>query len=150
MNNTQKLIKLINENPGVPVITMVDSNIVGNEDARYMGAIGDVELSEIALIDGNAYYKEEIDDLVDYIVKAVLHGRKDIISIDELEKIEANAKQAAEEMFTLFIKINVDFADTCEGYDMNNTARTMKAVKKKMRTKKFGISIRNKEDNKNE
>lgn len=61
----REFIKLVEENPTLPVIAMVDGDIIGTGDyARWLGKINSVELGEYTLfddlfIDDRGYFEEE-------------------------------------------------------------------------------------------
>ena len=53
----EALIRLIKENPTLPVVPMVDYEIVGEDWGRWMGSFGYSEVSEFALYD-DRYYED--------------------------------------------------------------------------------------------
>ena len=74
LNNLECLLKLISENPGLPVIPMVDKDVIGEDTNRFvgsnswMGCIGDAEIlmylerqDGITLYSDCDYFKTLID-----------------------------------------------------------------------------------------
>lgn len=52
-------LKLVKKNPTLPIIPMVDWEIVGDEWGRWMGAFGYAEVGEYALYDDRYYTDRE-------------------------------------------------------------------------------------------
>lgn len=48
-NNTKVLLQLIAQNPGLPVVPMVDAEICGDDYGRYLGAWGSACVNEYIL-----------------------------------------------------------------------------------------------------
>ena len=70
-NNLKNLLKLIKENPELPVIPFVDGEIVcGDEYCRWIGSIGDVNIKEFCTFKERYYFKDEIEDLIDSLTCA--------------------------------------------------------------------------------
>ena len=68
MNNIEKLIKLIQENPDLPVIPMVDYEIVADDDyQRWMGSIGDSKIGDFCIWNDKIYTDKQnlVEDLID-------------------------------------------------------------------------------------
>lgn len=61
MNNTQKLLQLAAENPDLPIVPMVDSDIIGDGDGYYLGKFGYCYVGEYACYDDRFY--EDRDEL---------------------------------------------------------------------------------------
>lgn len=67
MKKTQKerldeLFKLIKENPDLPIIPMVDSEIVADDVcARWIGSCGSAEITEYIIGDERVYFKDDDD-----------------------------------------------------------------------------------------
>lgn len=63
MNNSQELIKLISENPSLPVIPMVDYEVVSDDGcARWLGSFGRSYIGEYALFDEKERYYEDREE----------------------------------------------------------------------------------------
>ena len=67
MKKTQKerldeLFKLINENPELPILPMVDSEIVADDVcSRWTGSWGSAEITEYIIGDERVYFKDDDD-----------------------------------------------------------------------------------------
>ena len=69
INKSEELLKLVAENPDLPVVPLVDSDVVGDDSGYWIGSFGRSEVGEYALY-GERYYTDR-DDLeemyADYI-----------------------------------------------------------------------------------
>lgn len=63
MTNTQKLLQLAAENPDLPIVPMVDYDVVGDGYGFWLGEFGHCEVGEYALY-SDRYYDER-DELKD-------------------------------------------------------------------------------------
>jgi hypothetical protein len=63
MNNTQKLLQLAAENPDLPIVPMVDYDVVGDGYGFWLGEFGHCEVGEYALY-SDRYYDDR-DELKD-------------------------------------------------------------------------------------
>jgi hypothetical protein len=63
MDNTQKLLQLAAENPDLPIVPMVDYDVVGDGYGFWLGEFGRCEVGEYALY-SDRYYDER-DELKD-------------------------------------------------------------------------------------
>ncbi len=63
MNNTQKLLQLAAENPDLPIVPMVDYDVVGDGWGFWLGEFGHCEVGEYALYDDR--YFDDRDELND-------------------------------------------------------------------------------------
>lgn len=98
-SNESKLLKLIQENPGMSIIPMVDVDVIaGNEFNRYGGVLGDCEIREYVFREsgyggGVFYYKGE-DDLAEYIAEDEdgLHSYEERLALakEKVSKIQWN------------------------------------------------------------
>lgn len=59
MNYIESFINLVKENPTLPVIPMVDNEVVGDEWGRWMGSFGHSEIGEYALYKDRYYEDRE-------------------------------------------------------------------------------------------
>ena len=73
---TKELVELINENPTFPVITMVESEVVGDDSAsRWYSSIGSCRVNEYVVYEKrydnqpNVIYKEDIDEIIEDIME---------------------------------------------------------------------------------
>lgn len=88
--NMIKFIKLIQENPTLRIIPLVDYEVVGGDDFfRWMGSIGDSHIDEFFLPgDSDRYFlkSEDMYDLEDYYDHECLDHNLDSLSIEECVK----------------------------------------------------------------
>ena len=130
--STEKLLNLIKENPELPVVTMVDSDVVADDCGRWMGKFGFCEVGEYTLYDDRyfedrddfkeAYYDCNDDELcekfnfdpriTEYSVARGEHDAKDLAINNDNEKLlETYLDEIAEKYFTKAIIVNVDLPD---------------------------------------
>lgn len=63
MTNTEKLLQLIKENPELPIVPMVDSEIVGDDSyGWWIGRWGNAEVGHYYLGRECVHFKEEDDE----------------------------------------------------------------------------------------
>ena len=55
----QELLKLVSENPDLPIIAMVDCDVVGEDNGRWLGYFSHVELGEYAIYDDRYFDDRE-------------------------------------------------------------------------------------------
>lgn len=92
----KKLIKLMNENPDIPVIPMVNSKVCAGAEGYWMGIIGQCELSECVMLEMNdetrICFKDDLEEIKDYFHQQYLN-REDLTLEEKqskcLEKIES-------------------------------------------------------------
>ena len=90
MNNlTKALIELINENPDLPVITMVDSEVVSDDSyGRWYSSIGSSHVDEYVVYEklhsdkSNIIYKDDIDEIVEDLME-----RNEALTDEQAEKM---------------------------------------------------------------
>lgn len=128
----KELLRLVKENPDLPIVPMVDCDVVGEDCGRWMGAFGSASVGEYALFNDRYYddrddFKEdyysnndeELDKKFGYNPKfsdyAFACGN---CSAEELQKNnEADAKmeeyldEIAESYFTKAIIVNIDLPE---------------------------------------
>lgn len=66
MSKTQELIKLISENPELPILPMVDYEVVCEDGGRWLGSFGNCYVGEYALFN-DRYYDERDEFKEDYL-----------------------------------------------------------------------------------
>ena len=64
-DRTQTLLNLIKENPDLPIVPMVDYEVVPEDYGRWMGSFGYAYVGEYALLN-ERFYDERIDFIEDY------------------------------------------------------------------------------------
>lgn len=137
-NNIQTLIDLAKEHPDLPIVAMVDGEIVGCDDyGRWLGGVGNVELGEYVLFDDRfiddrenfkeKYYDYNDDELCEkfgyepgineYTLKNGHCTRKRYEENKENKKrLEAYLDEVAERVFKAAIIVNIDFPDDVEEF----------------------------------
>lgn len=92
--NREKLFQLMRENPELPVVAMVNSEVVADTGyGRWTGAFGYVYIAEYVIGLTSIHFREEDDpSAVEYAVRDVLdcHSREDIKT--EKQELEAYRK----------------------------------------------------------
>lgn len=61
-NNITELLKLIEQNPELPIVPMVDGELGGDEWGYYMGKWGKAEVDEVYHEDERIYFRSTDDD----------------------------------------------------------------------------------------
>lgn len=137
--NIRKLITLATEHPELPIIAMVDGEIVGDDSYhRWVGYFGSVELGEYVLyddrfIDDREEFKEEYYDYNDdelcekfgyepgineYTLKNGHCTKKRYEENKENEKrLEAYLDEVAERAFKAAIIVNINLPDDIETFE---------------------------------
>ena len=65
MNKAKDLIKLVTENPDLPIVAMVDSDVVCDDCGRWLGSFGSAYVGEYAIY-GEKFYEEKDEFKEDY------------------------------------------------------------------------------------
>lgn len=137
--NIQKLIDLAKEHPDLPIVAMVDGEVVGGDDyGRWVADFGSVEFGEYALFDDRfledreefkeKYYDCNDDELCEkfgyepgineYTLKNGHCARKRYEENKENEKrLEAYLDEVAELAFKRAIIVNIDLPDDVEQFE---------------------------------
>ncbi len=66
--NRDKLFRLMRENPDLPVVPMVDYEIVQDGFGRWLGAWGSANIDEYLIADEQVYFKS-YDDVMDVLAR---------------------------------------------------------------------------------
>lgn len=98
------LFKLMQENPELPVVPMVDSEIVADDYGRWMGAWGNSYIGEYILGDERAYFRGNDD------AEEVLNGYIGGVDFYELPEKEVEKEYAALPWIKAII-VNIDLPD---------------------------------------
>ncbi len=137
-DNIQKLVDLAKEHPDLPIVAMVDGEIVcGDDYCRWLGSVGNVELGEYVLFgdrffDDREEFKEKYYDYNDdelcekfgyepgineYTLKNRHCTRKRYEENKENQKcLEAYLGEVAERAFKAAIIVNIDLPDDVEEF----------------------------------
>ena len=78
MNNSKKLLKLVQENPGLLIIPMVNGEVCGNEGNYWQGSFGRVEVNEFVCRNGRFYTRNEQDVLEDELSNSLCDDYPDM------------------------------------------------------------------------
>lgn len=104
--NTKKLLELVKENPDLPIVPMVESEVVCDDGyCRWLGSVGSVGVGEYALF-GERFY-EERDDLKD----AYYCNNTEIFENMSEEEVKLKLEELTKDMWTKAIIINIDTPD---------------------------------------
>ena len=137
-DNIQRLVDLAKEHPDLPIVAMVDGEIVGSDDyGRWLGSVGNVELGEYVLFDDRfiddreefkeRYYDYNDDELCEKFgyeprisEYAVENGCCTMEWFEQNKKNEAKMEkylnEVAERAFKRAIIINIDCPDDVEEF----------------------------------
>ena len=130
-DNIKELLELINENPELPIICMVESDIVGDDYDRWMAQIGWSVIGEVAAYNGRFYDdRDEFIEVYYSLNDAILDkrfGYNPFMSLPGAQKrylktdIEANKEaearldkyldEVADRAFTKAILVYIDTPD---------------------------------------
>ena len=138
-DNIQKLVDLAKKHPELPIIAIVDGEIVGDDNyCRWLGSVGNVELGEYVLfkdhfIDDREELKEQYYDYNDdelcekfgyepginaYTLKNGHCTRKRYEENKENEKrLEAYLDEVADRAFKAAIIVNIDIPNEIEQFE---------------------------------
>lgn len=130
-DNIKKFLELINENPELPIVCMVDSDIIGGDYGRWMAQIGWSEVSEFASYN-ERFYTDREEFTEDYynsndVILDERFGYNPLMSSPDAQKqytkadIEANKEaearldkyldEVAERAFTKAVLVYIDTPD---------------------------------------
>ena len=128
----QELLKLVSENPDLPIVAMVDCDVVEEDSGRWLGYFSRAELGEYATDDERyyddredfkaQYYNDNDEELCErfgycpyvseYSVEKGLHTAE---QLEENEKAEeALVKYLDEVAEKAFVKAIIVYVDACE------------------------------------
>ncbi len=139
-DNIKKLLELINENPELPIICMVDGNIVGEDYGRWMAQIGWSEIGEYASYNDRFYndreefvedYYAHNDEILDdrfgynpsvsYPYAQKRYPKEDIEANKEAEaRINKYLDEVADRAFTKAILVYIDTPDEIKEFEDEN------------------------------
>lgn len=107
VENLSNLVKLMNENPELEIVPMVDSEIVASDEHAYwMGRWGAAEIGEYRCADGRVYFKEhDFDELVEDFIDSNYEFYENL-SDDELEKLAEKKINNLEWTKAIVVNIN--------------------------------------------
>lgn len=118
-SNTNELLRLIAENPDLPVVPMVDYEVVYEDCGRWLGSFGSAYVGEYALFNDRYYddreeFKEHYFDYHDEEIDKQFNCN----SVHEMnESIEKYLDEVADKYFIKAIIVNIDLPDVEELHD---------------------------------
>ena len=74
MTKIEELLKLIKENPDLPIVPMVDGEICEDDNQWYMGSWGFSELNEYYVGRERVHFKDDDEDSVLYDLEGCQYG----------------------------------------------------------------------------
>lgn len=107
--NREELFRLMRENPDLPVLPMVQNEVVGGDDyARWIGSFGKAEIREYLIDewygDGCVRYRGRDDE--DTIIEGCA-----VIKYDGSEAAYEKAKEEVSKLWTKAIVVNIDLPE---------------------------------------
>lgn len=93
MSKIDELLKLIKENPDLPIVPMVDSEVCGDDNQWYLGSWGSSELTEYYVGRERVHFKDDDPEYVLYDLEGCRYGYDkigrdlDTLSDDEWDKL---------------------------------------------------------------
>lgn len=113
MSNTKELLKLVAENPDLPIIPLVDSEVVPEDCGRWLGSFGSVYVGEYALFN-DRYYDDREDFKEDYL-NFHCDELYPLFFIDvKDEEREKYLDEIADKYFIKAIIVNIDLPEMTE------------------------------------
>ena len=111
MSKTQKLIKLISENPELPILPMVDYEVVCEDCGRWLGSFGNAYVGEYTLFNDRYYDEREEfkEDYLDFYCDELCE-KFDIYS-DKDKRLEKYLNEVADKCFIKAIIVNIDLPE---------------------------------------
>ena len=104
MSRVSDLLKLVQENPDLPIVPMVDGDICGGDDGRWMAEVGYSAVKEYAIDewygDGRIVYRDEDEE---ELIESIAEGKYE--GTDEDYK---RAEEEAKSMWSKAIIVNID------------------------------------------
>lgn len=70
MTNAENLLKLIKDNPDLPIVPIVDGEIPGDDCGYWLGAWGTAQIDEYILTNERVVYKSD-DDVFDVLERCL-------------------------------------------------------------------------------
>ena len=91
MNNTKEFIKLVQENPDLPIVPMVAYDVVDSDSYHWwLGSFVDCEVNEYTCVEmyneDRFVIRDDIDEIEEYFMNELL-DEDDTLSAEDVEKI---------------------------------------------------------------
>ena len=98
MNNTKKLIKLVQENPDLPVVPMVDAEVVDNDNyGWWLGSFGHCEVTEYTRVEvyneDRFVVRDDQDEIEEYFMNEIVDNDESL-SEEETERMAHEQAEA--------------------------------------------------------
>lgn len=98
MNNTQAFIKLVQENPDLPIVPMVAYDVVDDDSYHWwLGSFVDCEVTEYALMEmyteDRFVTRDDQDEIEEYFMNELL-DKDDTLSEEEIERMAHEQAEA--------------------------------------------------------
>lgn len=94
---TAKLVKLINENPSLPVVPFVDNEVVSDDCGYWMGSWRDCDVDEYVCIDkygeNHFYTRGDQDEIEEYFVEKIIDENESLPD-EDVEKLAHEQAEA--------------------------------------------------------
>lgn len=89
MNNTKEFIKLVQENPDLPVVPMVNTEVVDDDCySWWLGSFGHCEVTEYTCVEmyneSRFVTRDDIDEIEEYFMNEIL-DEDESLSAEEVE-----------------------------------------------------------------
>ena len=129
---TETLLKLVKKNPNLPIVTLVDADIVCDDCGRWLASFGRAYIGEYALLRETYYtdrdeFKEEYYDLYDdelcerfnyepwineFTVNQGEYTKEQLkINVENERQLEEYLNKVADKYFIKAIIVNIDLPD---------------------------------------
>lgn len=102
INKSEELLKLVAENPDLPVVPLVDYEVVGDDSGCWIGSFGHSEVGEYALF-GDRYFTDR-DDLEEVYADYVADDYPDMSD----EEFFAMVKEKTKDWWTKAILVYIE------------------------------------------
>lgn len=126
----QELLRIVAENPDLPIVAMVDSDVVCEDNGWWLASFGNVEVGEYALYDDEyfddrdsfkeRYYERNDDELCERFnfnpfIRRGNYTKEQLAANDEADKeLEKYLDELAEKHFKKAIIVYVGLPDDLE------------------------------------
>lgn len=92
MNNGKELLKLMQENPDLPIVPMVDGEVCEDGDGYWMGSFGYAEVNEYVYVKDRFCTRDYQEDIEDYLSDDLCDEYPDLSDEDYSEMVHRKAE----------------------------------------------------------
>ena len=116
--NTQTLLKLVKENPNLPVVPMVDYEVVPEDCGRWMGSFGHCYVGEYTCYN-DRFYDDRIEFEEDYYIRnqeelnEMCNYNPDNTDEDASNQLDEYLDKVADKCFKKAIIVYIDLPEEC-------------------------------------